>query len=71
MYGVGKIPGDEAWSTVPQLRQNRIDGGFSVRHAGQVTSNPPGGPGVEFASGAGPTNEVPQLRQKPAPGGLS
>ena len=46
-YGVGKIPGADAASTVPQLRQKRIDGGFSVRHAGHVTCNPGGAAGVE------------------------
>jgi len=70
-YGVGKIPGADAASTVPQLRQKRIDGGFSVRQAGQVTSNPGGAAGVEPGYGAGPTSDVPQLRQKPAPCGLS
>ena len=70
-YGVGKIPGDDAVSTVPQLRQKRIDGGLSVRHAGQLTSNPAGAAGVGPGYGAAPTSDVPQLRQKPAPGGLS
>jgi hypothetical protein len=47
MYGVGKIPGCCACpSTVPQLRQKRMFGAFSVPHVGQALGNPPPGPGV-------------------------
>jgi hypothetical protein len=48
MYGVGKIPGCCACpSTVPQLRQKRMLGAFSVPHVGHADAgNPGGGAGV-------------------------
>jgi hypothetical protein len=53
-------------SAVPQLRQNFIPGGFSPRHDGQITGNPPLATGV-FAW----VSALPQLRQNDDPGGLS
>ena len=71
MKGNPQAPQCGSERTVPQLRQKRIDGGLSVRHAGQLTSNPAGAAGVGPGYGVAPTSDVPQLRQKPAPGGLS
>ena len=72
-YGVGNRPcGGGACSTVPQLRQNRIDGGFSVRHVEHSTGNPPPPAGVCGAyAAAGATSADPQWRQKLEPPGLS
>ena len=61
-------PGVVCWSVAPQLRQNFIPGGFSPRHAPQITDNPAAGPGV-CAVGGGAI-ALPQFKQNDDPGGL-
>jgi hypothetical protein len=63
--GVGAVA---ACSDVPQLRQNRIPGGFSPRQAGQIAGNPAPVAGVFAAPAA---SAVPQFKQNDDPGGLS
>ncbi len=55
----------------PQLRQNRIPGGFSPRQTGHIVDiagNPTGADGVCAIGGV---NELPQFRQNDDPDGLS
>jgi hypothetical protein len=61
-------PGVVCCNVAPQLRQNFIPGGFSPRHAPQITDNPAPGPGV-CAVGGG-ASALPQFRQNDEPTGL-
>jgi hypothetical protein len=61
-------PGVVCASAAPQLRQNFIPGGFSPRHEGQITGNPPAAAGV--GAGAAAASAVPQFKQNDDPGGL-
>ena len=60
-------PGVVCCSVAPQLRQNFMPGGFSPRHAPQMTGNPAAWAGVCVGGGA---SALPQFKQNDDPGGL-